>query len=84
MNRHQHRSNNDVLRAPPGVPIEECSALAITRIVYPGGEPAVASYWMPTADEIARLNAGKAVAVVLMGHTHPPLFLAVDGDESLP
>lgn len=84
MNRHQHHSNNDVLRAPPGVPIEECMALAITRIEYPDGTPAVASYWMPTADELARLNAGKAVAMVVLGRTHPPVFLAVDGDESLP
>ncbi len=64
---------------------EECSALAITRFIYEAdGTPAVASYWLPTADELARLNACKAGALVVIGRTHPPLFLAVDGDPSLP
>ncbi len=84
MIRHQHRSNNAVLGAPPGTPIDECSVLPITRIEYGDGTPAVVSYWMATADELARLNAGKAVALVVLGATHPPLYLAVDGDESLP
>ena len=84
MQRTQHPSNNDILRAPPGVPIEECSALPITRIEYTDGTPAVASYWLPTTEELARLNAGKAVALVVLGRTHPPIFVGVDGDPSLP
>lgn len=84
MMRQQHRSNNDVLRAPAGMTIEECSALAVTRIQYEDGTPAVASYWLPTGEELARLNEGKPIALVVLGRTHPPLFLAVDGDASLP
>lgn len=81
MNRHQHPSNNDVLGAPPGVPADQCGALPITRVVFtPGGQHAVASYWMPTAAELALLNAGKAVRLSVIGRTHPPLYVGVDGD----
>ena len=81
MNRYQHPSNNDVLGAPPGVPADECGALPITRVIFAdAGQHAVASYWMPTAAELALLNAGKAVRLSVVGRTHPPLYVGVDGD----
>ena len=80
MNRHQHPTNNAVLGAPPGVPIDECNALPITRIQYIDGTPAVDSYWMPSADDLALLNQGRAVRLAVLGATHPPLMLGVDGD----
>lgn len=83
MDRHQHPTNNDVLGAPPGVPIDECNALPITRIQYSDGTPAVASYWLPTPDELALLNRGFAVRLTVLGNTHPPLMLGVDGDGVL-
>lgn len=84
MNRHQHPSNNDVLRAPPGATIDDCMALPITRVRYGDGTNAVVSYWLPTTEELGRLNAGKAIGLLVMGVTHPPLYIAVDGDEALP
>ena len=81
MNRHQHLSNNDILGAPKGVDIETCSALPITRVQWPDtGEFGVVSYWMPTPEELQRLNQGQAVRLSVIGHTHPPLLLGVDGD----
>lgn len=80
MDRSQHATNNDVLGAPPGVSIDQCQALPITRIRYPDGTPAVCSFWTPTPDELARLNAGRAVRLCVVGVTHPPLHLGVDGD----
>ena len=62
------------------MPIDECNALPITRIQYSDGTPAVASYWKPTADELALLNRGQAVRLTVLGTTHPPLMLGVDGD----
>ncbi len=85
MKKHQHRSNNAVLGAPPGTPIEQCEGLPITRAHYADGTEIVISYWMPDADELARLNAGKAVAISIWGTTHAPIWLGVDGDkERLP
>lgn len=83
MDRHQHPTNNDVLGAPPGVPIDECNALPITRIQYSDGTPAVASFWRPTPAELALLAQGHAVRLTVLGRTHPPLMLGVDGDGVL-
>lgn len=84
MNRHQHPSNNAVLGAPPGMPFEECNALPITRVVWQDtGGHGVVSYWMPTPDELRRLNAGQAVRLTVLGQTHPPLALGVDGDGEI-
>lgn len=81
MNRHQHPSNNAVLGAPPGTPINECSALPITRVTWtdPGIE-GVVSYRMPTTAELQLLNNGQAVRLTILGRTHAPLALGVDGD----
>jgi hypothetical protein len=83
MNRHQHPTNNDVLGAPPGVPIDECNALPITRIQYSDSTPAVVSYWRPSPAELALLARGSAVRLTVLGRTHPPLMLGVDGDGVL-
>lgn len=81
MNRYQHPSNNDILGAPPGMSIEECSALPITRVIWQDtGTHGVVSYWMPTADELQRLNQGMAVRLTVLGRTHSPLSVGVDGD----
>lgn len=80
MNRHQHPSNNDVLGAPRGATADECMALPITRVIWAGPVEGVASYWMPTAAELALLNTGAAVRLSVIGRTHPPLYVGVDGD----
>jgi len=77
MRHMQHPSNNDVLGAPPGVPIEECGALPITRVEYAGGLPAVVSFWRPSPDELAALNRGDPVFLSIMGRTHAPLYVGV-------
>ncbi len=76
----QHPSNNDLLRAPPGVDIDSCRPLAITRVLYDGDFPAVVSYWQPSPEELALLNAGKPVYMSCWGTTHPPVAIGVDGD----
>lgn len=76
----QHPSNNDVLRAPPGVPIEECQPLAITRVRFEqGGEFAVWSYWRPSAAELKAIADGALIRLSIAGLTHPPLHVGVDG-----
>lgn len=77
----QHPSNNAVLAAPPGVAASECRALAITRVQYPDGMPAVRSYWRPSQAELAALAAGAVVQFECWGSTHPPIAIGVDGVE---
>jgi hypothetical protein len=76
----QHISNNDVLGAPKGVPIEECHALRITRARYPDGTHVVISYWKPDDAELDRLKAGLPVRLSVWGHTHAPVNIGVAGD----
>lgn len=78
----QHPSNNDVLRSPPGMTVEECRPLAITRVKYGDGTPAVWSFWQPTDAERAAIAGGAAIRFEAIGHTHPPILLSVDGVES--
>lgn len=78
MNKVQHPSNNRVLGAPEGwdqgaLP---CSALAITDIDWEG-VPAIVSFWAPTVEELALLNAGHSVALSVCGRTMPPVSLFV-------
>lgn len=85
MDRCQHPTNNDVLGAPPGVKIEDCYALPITRATFSDGTPAVISFWQPTVEEQKLLAEGKPVRLCLLGQTHAPINLGVDGDgEILP
>ena len=83
MNKVQHSSNNDVLGAPPGVPIEQCHALPITRVRFADGGRAAVSFWRPSAAELALMNEGKPVRLCVLGGTHPPLVLGVDGNGEL-
>lgn len=80
MNRHQHTSNNDVLLPPPGVPITDVCSLPITRIQWSDGEHGVVSFWTPTPEELKLLAQGKPVRLSIIGKTHPPIMLGVDGD----
>lgn len=80
MNKAQHPKNNDVLGAPLGVPIDECGALPITRVKLDDkGLQGVVSYWRPTDQELAALQAGALVAILIQGSTHAPLYVGVDG-----
>lgn len=81
MRRAQHPSNNAVLGAPPGMSHEQCTPLPITRVQYACGTPGVWSYWQPTAAERDAIAAGAAVRLGVLGVTHPPVHLGVDGVE---
>lgn len=79
MQKIKHPSNNDVLGAPAGwnqgaLP---CSALPITRAKF-GEMEAVVSYWRPSAEELAVLNAGGSIELAILGRTMPPVMLSVD------
>lgn len=84
----QHRSNNDVLAPPAGASSDECRGLCITRVMYSGPrpdtvQPGVVSFWKPTPRQLELLAAGAPVWVSVMGMTHPPMALGVEGDERL-
>lgn len=87
MKATRHLTNNAELGAPEGMSPDECQPLPITRIVYDlaggGGLPACVSYWTPSPEQLALLNAGRPVWLSVLGTTHPPLCLGVEGDGRL-
>jgi hypothetical protein len=74
----QHASNNDVLEAPKGMSIEECTPLAVTR-VEEGDKRYVLSFWRPSPAELQAIADGKCIYIATLGRAHPPLWLGVDG-----
>ena len=79
MIRSQHASNNGVLGAPAGWDQAELpvSALPITRVDVEG-RPAIMSFWRPTPEEIAAIQAGALVSLMVLGSNMPPVSLTVD------
>lgn len=80
MNKVQHPKCNSVLGAPPGMTPEECTALPVFRAQYEDGTPVTFSYWQPSAEELALINSGHPVRLGILGRTHAPVLLGVDGD----
>lgn len=78
----QHPSNNRVLGAPVGWDQQQlpCNALPITD-AQTDGQPAIVSFWQPTAAELAALVAGKPVMLWVFGRSMPPVALGIDGVE---
>ena len=76
----QHITNNAVLSPPAGSTAEEVAVLPITRLVYDGRYLAIRSFWKPTPEELAALNAGEPVCFeIFTDRTHPPISLGVYG-----
>jgi hypothetical protein len=67
-----------ILGAPPGMP--NCDNLPATMMVDENdGSVIIASFWQPTVEELAALNAGKPVTLFIFGKHHPPVAISVEG-----
>lgn len=75
-----HITNHTLVLAPPGDwdPLTEpgCGRLPI-RIEVTTAGPLLRSAWLPTPEELARLNAGAPVLLGILGGMHPPVSLDV-------
>lgn len=79
MRATQHKTNNRVLGAPKGWDQAElpCNAIALTDVLVEG-MPAVMTFWIPDASELAVLNAGGFVTLCIPGNTMPPAAIRVE------
>lgn len=75
----QHSSNTRVLGAPRGWDQSElpCSAIAITDTEV-NGQPVIMTFWKPSEEELALLNAGGLVSLSIIGEGMPPVALLVE------
>ena len=64
-----------VLRGPADMP--ECGELTATIELDERERPYFVSLWVPTIKEIMALLAGGAVALSVVGRSHPPVAIGV-------
>lgn len=64
-----------VLHGPADTP--ECGELTATIELDEHGRPYFVSLWMPTIKEIMALMNGGAVALHIVGRSHPPVAVGV-------
>ena len=55
----------------------KCMDLPIRQEVINGSLPALTSAWLPTPEELAKLNAGAPVLLRIIAMSHPPVMLDV-------
>jgi hypothetical protein len=55
----------------------ECGTLEIAEVAGEGGLPYMESLWQPEAEDLAKLNAGAAIALGVQGQVHPVVYLGV-------
>lgn len=75
----QHPSNTRVLGAPAGWDQGQlpCVAMPITDTDIMGFQ-CMMSWWQPTPEELAQLNAGKRIQLCILGREHPPVEVCVE------
>ncbi len=56
----------------------ECGSLLIRDDIH-GGQPVMLSRWVPTEVELAMLNNGGSVELMIVGRAHPPVSLVARG-----
>jgi hypothetical protein len=57
-----------------GLPLRDT---LVTCTVGGTGTPAMETAWLPTPDEIARINAGAPIILRVISTAHPPVMLEV-------
>lgn len=80
----QHKTNTRVLGAPKdwNQAVLPCNAIAVTDVLVEG-QPAIMTFWKPSADELALLNSGGLVTLCTSGSNMPPVAIGVDHDYKL-
>lgn len=81
----QFAGQTKVLGAPEGSPPGECAGLAV-RMAFIDTSAGVClqSFWKPSLEELAALNAGAHVRLTVHGLGHPPVWLDVERVQELP
>lgn len=55
--------------------------LCVRDFTYGDGTPAMETRWEPTPAEVAAINRGEPVTLILLGNAHPPVkvFVKTEG-----
>ena len=85
MNPVEFEGQTTLLVPPKDSKRGECGALPVLIVddIHPFGRTFF-SYWRPTPEELAKLNAGEHVRLAIHGGAHPPVWIDVQKIEELP
>lgn len=74
------KGRTHLLGKPPNWKEERgpCGTLPV-RVEVHAGVPEFHSYWLPNEVELANLLAGQAIRLTIIGNSHPPVSVAVEG-----
>lgn len=72
----QHVSNNHVMHASDNMDVLQCRPAPVTIVPYDYGTLGYKSFWKPSPEELAILNAGGYVDVEMLGGMHPTKITA--------
>jgi hypothetical protein len=86
VNPVEFEGQTTLLAPPAGTPRGECGALPVRIVPVPGSTYGghILSYWRPTPEELAELNAGAHVRLAVHGGGHPPVWIDVERCQELP
>ena len=75
-----HPTTNMLLGKPADGSMPECKTLPATYLMDEhAGFLGIASFWKPSPEELAALNAGQTVKLMIFSQSHPPVWVGVDG-----
>jgi hypothetical protein len=78
MRTTQHKSNNSILVPPKGYSIDEVHSCPVTKCLYADGIRTIKTYWVPSKEELEKLNKGDPVVLeVWCNETQPPVSITV-------
>lgn len=49
----------------------------VDAVIQETGNPVMVTHWKPSPEQLARLNDGKLVQIMLLGTEHPPIMVDV-------
>lgn len=74
-----HPTNNMLLGKPADGSMPDCQSLPATYLQGESGEFfGIASFWKPSHEELAKLNANGSVKLIVFSKGHPPVWVGVD------
>lgn len=82
MNFIKHPSCNHHFGPPPGISGNDCGTLPVKRWRDPSFGQVLTSFWRPSAQELATLNAGGSIAINLYTNVQPMMSTQVYQKET--
>ena len=72
---------NETCMSPLPGEHETMSSLRVLPLQYADGRRCMVSAWMPTPEDLERINSGKPIYLGVMAPGQPPVMLTTDSED---